>query len=627
MTTTDTAPPPVPDRTDPSPTPAAKGDAKADAAAQREAMRTLLAPVRGRTLLAMAMQVVASAATVVPYIGIAELGRTLLADGPVDRSRVLATVWLVLGALGVRALLGGGALAVTHFADVKMQAILRRRIVATLGAVPLGWFTRNSSGLVRKATHNDIGDLHYAVAHRNVETVAGVATPLFAAAYVFWLDWRLGLLALATLPIYAVAYAIMTRDLAVRMAEMNAGIAAIGETIVEFVSGIAVVKTFGQVGQAHGRYRTAAADFGEAYGRWVQPMLRTDALASMAISAPVVLLVNLAGGTWFLRNGWVDVVDVVTAALVAMALPAAVITLGFGMQARREAAAAARRIADLLATPGLRVPANPQVPDGDTIVFDGVSFSYDGTNKVLDDIDLVLAAGTVTALVGPSGSGKSTLATLVPRFHDPDTGSVRIGGVDIRDIEAAELYRRVGFVLQDVQLLGTSILDNIRLARPGASLDEVRAAARAARIDDRIVALPRGYDSVVGVDARLSGGEAQRVSIARAILADTPILVLDEATAFADPESEAEIQDALSNLTRGRTLLVIAHRLSSIVGADRIVVLDRGRVVQCGSHTELVDRPGAYRRMWQHHTATPDTPDTPGTAPAAGTGADTEETR
>lgn len=216
-------------------------------------------------------------------------------------------------------------------------------------------------------------------------------------------------------------------------------------------------------------------------------------------------------------------------------------------------------------------------------------------------MSLRLTPGTVTALVGPSGSGKSTLASLVTRFHDVTGGRITVGGADVREIASERLYRHIGFVLQDVQLLRTSVRDNIRLARPDASEEEVRAAARAAQIDRRIEALPRGYDSVVGEEAVLSGGEAQRVSIARALLADAPVLVLDEATAFADPESEAAIQDAIARLVRGRTVLVIAHRLPTIVEADQIAVLSGGRITERGRHPELLAENGLYARMWASH--------------------------
>lgn len=583
-------------------------DPAAETKASKAALADLLGPARGAMTLGVTLMVFGSIATIAPYVAIAELGKIFLAGVPVDATQVWWISGAVVVALALRAVLSSAALTITHFADARLQGTIRTRIVQRLGRVPLGWFTRNSSGLVRKATQNDISDIHYLVAHAAVETTAAITVPIVGIAYLAYLDWRLALVGVATIPIYLVAYAVMARGMTAKMLQMNKAIAKISATIVEFVSGIAVVKTFGEAGRAHAAYRKAATEFADAYLGWVGPMTRIEAMATIWISAPVVLVVNLAAGTWFVASGWVSVVDVVTAALVAMTLPVAIITVSFGMQARQQAASAAKRITDLLATPTLREPKHPSIPASAQVELSEVSFSYDGQHRVLDDVSLALGVGTVTALVGPSGSGKSTLATLVARFHDVESGSVCIGGVDVRKIAVDELYRWVGFVLQDVQLLRASVADNIRLARPDASLEEVRHAAKLAQIDERLLALPRGYDSVVEEDALLSGGEAQRVSIARALLADPPILILDEATAFSDPESEAQIQTALAHLVGGRTLLVIAHRLSSIVSADQIVVLDRGRIAETGTHAELLACDGVYARMWQAHSGDEATP-------------------
>lgn len=601
--------------TAPPDTPSA-AEARAEARAQAAALKELLAPARSSIRTGVILQILGSIAVIAPYVAMAELARLFMTEGSLDQARLWWVVAAVVFALLARTVLSGAALSLTHFADGRMQGIIRTRIVERLGRVPLGWFTRHSSGSVRKATQNDIGDVHYLVAHGAVETAAALTVPLAGFAYLWTLDWRLALLGIATLPAYALAYATMASDMTEKMAEMNAGIAKISSTIVEFVSGIAVVKTFGRAGEAHAAYRKAAAEFGTAYGNWVRPMLRTDALATIAVSAPVVLLVNLALGAWFLTQGWVDVVSLITAALVAMIIPAAIQTVSFSMQARREAAAAAGRILALLKTPVLPEPEHPQVLASTEVRFEDVSFSYDGEHPVLENITLELPANTVTALVGASGSGKSTLAALVPRFHDVDEGSVSIGGVDVRQIATDRLYRHVGFVLQDVQLLNATVADNIRLARPDAPLDQVRHVARLAQIDERILGLPHGYDSVIGDDALLSGGEAQRISIARALLADPPILILDEATAFADPESEALVQEALANLVGGRTLLVIAHRLASITEADRVVVLDRGRVAETGTHQQLLAQAGLYSRMWEVYQPSTSTAETAASTPA-----------
>ncbi|MGV0794573.1 ABC transporter ATP-binding protein [Mycolicibacterium sp. XJ1819] len=584
---------PEPERTD---------TAKRAATYDKLALQQLLAPTRTRTARAQRYQLLASAATVVPFVGIVEIGRELLAGGPVNTTRVWTIVAVVIAALLVRTIAGGFALTITHHADIDLQRSLRRRIVDKLGRLPLGWFNTTSSGEVRKAVQNDVGELHFLVAHSAVENTGALATPVFGLAYCFYLDWRLGLLALATVPVYIAIFVVLGRDSRTQMERLNRGVERISSTIVEFIAGVSVVKTFGEAGKAHKRFADAADEFNDGFAGWMEPLVRVKAASSIFIETPVLLLANLAGGYWFVRSGWVTPIEVLGATLVAVTVPAAVLTVGYSTHIKRQAASAAGRLQRLFDAPSLSLSADPQVPQDNSVEFDAVSFSYDEQRTVLDEVTLGLVPGSITALVGPSGSGKSTLATLVPRFHDVTSGAVRVGGVDVREIAPAELYRHVGFVLQDVHLLGISVAENIRLGRPEATQQEIVAAAEAAQIHQRIEQLPHGYDSVVGEDAHFSGGEAQRVSIARALLADTPILVLDEATAFADPDSEAQIQAALSRLIVGRTVLVIAHRLGSIVSADQIAVLDEGRIVERGRHDDLLAAGGQYSRMWQTYT-------------------------
>lgn len=567
-------------------------------AAAPDALARLRRPVAHLTRAGMLLGGIGALTALAPFVGLTELARALLAP-TIDSAHVAKVAVAIVAGLTLGWLCTGAALWLTHLADHRLQASLRRALVAKLGAVPLGWYSDKTSGQVRKAVQDDLQDLHHLTAHHDVEWVGALVLPAAGVAYLLWLDWRLALLAVATLPIYLFAYAWMMRGFGEKMVQLDASFAKVSAAIVEFVHGIAVVKAFGQTGRAHRAYRGAVTEFSERYAGWVRPLLRLEALTSMALSVPVILLVSLVGGSWMIRLGWIAPLDLFAEVLIAVAIPQTLLALNQSMTAQRRALASAQRIDALLAAEPLPQPAQPRTPQDARIEFDAVSFGYEADRPVLDRIALECRPGTVTALVGASGAGKSTLAKLVPRFHDVDGGAVRIGGVDVREIAPSELYRHVGFVLQEVQLLHGSVADNLRLGRPGASDEEMVAASRAARIHDRIASLPRGFDSVVGEDAAFSGGEAQRVAIARALLADTPILILDEATAHADPESEAQIQDALSALARGRTVLVIAHRLASIAGADRIVVLDRGRIAESGTHAALLAADGPYVRMWR----------------------------
>ena len=436
--------------------------------------------------------------------------------------------------------------------------------------------------------------MHTVIAHAPVESAAAVSAPASLLIYAFVVDWRLGLLSIATLPIYGLLNAWMMRDMGEKTAEMDRHLTRVSSTMVEFVSGISVVKAFGTVGRSHQRFTQAAEDFSRFYRDWCGPLLKGSALGQASVSPSLILLISTAGGAAFAAAGIVSPVQVITCALIALVIPAAIEVLGTTAWSYQIAGAAALRIVDLLSVDPLPAEGH-SVPDGSDVEIDGVSFSY-GTTLALDDVSLTIPEGTVTALVGSSGSGKSTLAMLVARFADPDRGAVRIGGVDVRDIAPDVLYRHVSFVLQDPQLLDISVRDNIALGVPGASNEEVWAAAGAARIDDYLRSLPRGLDSVIGEDAHPSGGQAQRIAIARALLVDAPILVLDEATAFTDPEAEADIQAALTRLVQGKTVLVIAHRAASIAGVDQIAILDAGRIIAMGTPDQLADHP-YMRRM------------------------------
>ena len=563
------------------------------------AIARLGSPVRTRLRIGQVLVLLSAVLAVAPYIALVQLGDILLrayrAGVSPDPQQVRSAVMMLVSAYSARLFLYFLALLITHFADLTLRDRLRRDIVARISRAPLAWFTDSTSGRIRKAVQDDTSAVHTVIAHGPVERLNAVVSPLALLACAFWIDWRLALLAVATVPLYVITYSFSLRGMNAKTVEMDRKLADVSSTMVEFVAGIPVVKAFGRAGRAHGAYLAAADAFARFYRDWAMSLMTVACLSYTWVSIPVVLLVDLGGGSLLMHAGAVTLPQVLAATLIALVLPGALITIVSVSWSYQVAGAAALRLCEVLDTPVLPAPAAPKRPDGARVEIDGVSFSY-GDNLAVDGVSLALEPGTVTALLGPSGSGKSTLATLIARFADPDAGAVRIGGVDLRDMDEKTLYSAVSFVLQDAQLLGATVRENIALGRPEATDDQVRAAARAARIDSEIMALPRGYDTVLGRETALSGGQEQRIAIARAILLDTPVLLMDEATAMADPESEAEIQEALSALVRGRTVLVIAHRPAAVRGAHRIAVMERGRIVATGTHDELLGEPH-YRAL------------------------------
>ena len=563
------------------------------------AIARLGAPVRTRLRIGQALVLLSAILAVAPYIALVQLGDILLrayrAGLSPDPQQVSGAVMVLVSAYSTRLLLYFLALLITHLADLSLRDRLRRDIVARISYAPLSWFTASTSGRLRKAVQDDTTLVHTVIAHGPVERLNAIVTPLALLGCAFWIDWRLALLAVSALVLYALTYSVSMRGMNEKTVEMDRKLAAISSAMVEFVSGIGVVKAFGRVGRAHSAYLTAADEFSAFYRAWAMPLVTVTCLSFTWVSIPVLLLVNLGGGALLIHAGAVTLPQVLATTLVALVLPAALITIASISWSYQLAGAAALRLCEVLDTPVLPAADRPAQPRAERVEIDHVSFSY-GEVLAVDDACLTLEPGTVTALLGPSGSGKSTLATLIARFADPDAGAVRIGGVDLRDMDESTLYSTVSFVLQDAQLLATTVRENIALGRPEADLAQVRAAARVARIHEEIMALPQGYDTVLGQDTALSGGQEQRIAIARAILLNTPVIVLDEATAMADPESEAEIQQALSALVKDRTVLVIAHRPAAVRGADRIAVMDGGRIVAAGSHADLADEPH-YRAL------------------------------
>ncbi|WP_262391608.1 ABC transporter ATP-binding protein [Nocardiopsis sp. CNR-923] len=448
----------------------------------------------------------------------------------------------------------------------------------------------------------DVSAVHPVIAHTPGELVSAFVVPLVSLVYLFTVDWRLTLITLAPMALaFALVPLMMTPTRLREQEESDAAMGRISNSVVEFVQGIAVVKAFSGSGSAHRAFLAAVDDFVGSFQRMVRGLSGVAAGMQVAVSPPFVLLVVLTGGAALITGGGMAPVDLLPFLLLGLGLTAPVAALGHGFDDLQAARRAIGRIRDVLDVPPLPEPARPVAPRGHRLELRGVRFGYDTDREVLRGIDLVLEPGTVTAVVGPSGGGKSTLVQLLPRFFDPTHGSVILGGVDLREIDARDLHRTVSFVFQDVRLLRASVADNIALAVPHADPEAVVRAARLARIHDRILELPRGYATVIGEESELSGGEAQRISIARALLADTPVLVLDEATAFADPRTEQAVRRALTASRAERTILVIAHRPETVADADTVVMLENGSIVDRGEPAALLAGNGRFAEFWRSH--------------------------
>ncbi|GAB2789455.1 ABC transporter ATP-binding protein [Amycolatopsis magusensis] len=547
-------------------------------------------------------QVIGAVAGLAPLLAVAELGRVLLSPGPVESGPVSAAV--VFGAVGlfVRLVCTAASAGIGHLLDGRVQLVFRRRLAERLGRVPIGWFSRRRTGELAKVVGEDVGAVHPFIAHAPGELVAAFVVPLVSLVYLFAVDWRLTLITLIPV-VLAVALVplMMTPSRLREQAEFDEGMGRISDSVVEFVQGISEVKAFGGGERAHRKFRTAVDGFVATFNRWVHGMAGPAAGMQLALSPPFVVLVVLAGGTVLITSGGLAPADLLPFLLLGLGLTAPVAALGHGFDELQAARRAVGRIRDVLEVESLPEPENPAVPRGHRVELRDVRFGYEDGHEVLRGIDLVLEPGTTTAITGPSGSGKSTLVQLLPRFFDPDHGSVSLGGVDLRQLPSEQLYRLVSFVFQDVRLLRASVAENIALAVPEAEPDDVVRAARLANIHERILELPRGYETVLGEEAELSGGEAQRIAIARALLADTPVLVLDEATAFADPRTELAVRQALSTADGQRTVLVIAHRLETVAGADTVVLLENGSIAERGSPAELLARGGQFAAFWRSH--------------------------
>lgn len=558
------------------------------------------------TVLGCILSGIAAILGLVPYICVWLVARDALAVYP--RVTLAASLerwgWLAVWFAVANIALYFAALMCTHVAAFRTARNMRRAGVAHLMELPLGFFTGNQSGQLRKIIDDNAALTEDLLAHKLPDLTAAVVTPAAAIVLLFVFDWRMGLLCLLTM---VLAMACMMS----MMGGKNAGffhryqreIEKMSGEAVEYVRGIPVVKVFQQTVYSFKAFYAAIQSYSGLASQYAmscrsgQTGFLTCVNGGFALLIPAALLLASSG------DGWAVLTDFIFYALFAPACGGMINRIMYASESVMEANEAMLKLDEILKQQPLPKAVSPQKPKDASVSFEHVTFRYPGADRpALDDVSFTVPEGTVVALVGPSGGGKSTAASMIPRFWDAESGSVKLGGVDVRDMDGRDLMDHVAFVFQDTKLFKVSVLENIRMARPSATLEEIQAAAKAAQCGDILEKLPQGIDTVVGAKGvYLSGGEAQRIALARAILKDAPIVVLDEATAFADPENEALIQKAFAELTRGKTVLMIAHRLSTVKDADQIFVIEKGSVKERGNHSELLAQQGLYAKMWQDY--------------------------
>lgn len=510
-------------------------------------------------------------------------------------------VFLILTSFG----LYGMALLFSHITAFNTVAKLRIQIVRHIGNLPLGYHTTNPSGKQRKIIEKNSDNLETLIAHQIPDFAGAVALPVAFLVFMFVYDWRLSLICLIPILVgFGVLYYMLKDESEGFAKQYQKSAEDISNAVTEYVRGIAVVKVFRQTANSFQRYKAAVKEYGDYLLKYALSMQNADSAYHAAINGIFFFLIP--GGIILFNAGSNPEKTVLSFLFFAVLIPTVVTILARIMNSSSNlmiSQASLDAIDQILREKPLPETKTPQLPKGYDISLDHVSFSYeDAAGKALDDVSLDVPEGTITALVGESGGGKSTVANLIARFWDVDEGVIRVGGVDVREMDYKYWMEQVSIVFQDTNLFKMSIMENVAVFNPDASREDVLQALHLAQCDDILEKLPQGADTVIGTKGiYLSGGEMQRIALARAILKNAPVVLLDEATAFADAENEYLIQKALDELLRGKTVIMIAHRLSTIIHADQICVLERGKIVEKGTHRELMDLHGVYAGMYEEY--------------------------
>lgn len=559
------------------------------------------------TYLSWVLSAVSALIALVPFIFVWLIVREVIqADGnfaAVQGSLSVYGWWAVGGAL-ISMLVYFAALMCSHVAAFRVAGNMRKRAMRHIGTLPVGFMNSLGSGRVRRIVNESSGATETYLAHQLPDMVGAFATPVGMIVLLFVFDWRLGLLSLIPTVLGFIIMSKMTgKDMARKMKEYQSALENMNNEAVEYVRGVPVVKTFGQTVFSFKRFKGSI----DSYHTWVIAYTKSLMWPMVAFTTAIncVFVPLIIAGLCFTAGG-VDGTFLLNLIFYIIFTPIISVTLMkvmFMSENNMIVSDALQRIDGILAIKPLPEPSAPQKPKDNSVAFENVTFAYEGADRnAIDGITLHVKAGETVALVGPSGGGKTTAAGLIARFWDTASGVVKVGGVNVRDIDRQTLNDTVAYVFQDSRLLKTSILENVRMGRPSATREEVLAALHNAQCDDILNKFPQGVDTVIGSKGvYLSGGEQQRIAIARVMLKNAPVLVLDEATAFADPENEAAVQRAFERLAAGRTVIMIAHRLTTVQNADNIYVLKDGKVAESGTHAQLMEQKGIYSDMYEEY--------------------------
>lgn len=559
------------------------------------------------TYLSWVLSAVSALAALAPFVFVWLIVREVLgAAGEFSavQGRLAVYGWWAVGSALLSMLVYFAALMCSHVAAFRVAGNLRKRTMRHIASLPVGAMSGPGSGRVRRIVNESSGATETYLAHQLPDMAGAFATPVGMIALLFVFDWRLGLLSLIPTVLGFVIMSRMTgKGMARKMKEYQNALEVMNNEAVEYVRGIPVVKTFGQTVFSFKRFKGSI----DSYHKWVVAYTKSLMWPMVAFTTAIncVFVPLIIAGLCFTAGGVEEtfLLNLIFYIIFTPIISVTLMKVMFMSENNMIVKDALRRIGGILAIRPLPEPSVPKLPKDNSVTFEDVTFAYEGAARnALDGVSLHVRAGETVAFVGPSGGGKTTAAGLVARFWDPSSGTVRVGGTDVREIAKEVRSDTVAYVFQDSRLLKTSIYENVRMGRPSAAREEVLAALHNAQCDDILAKFPNGADTVIGSKGvYLSGGEQQRIAIARVMLKNAPVVVLDEATAFADPENEAAVQRAFERLAKGRTVIMIAHRLTTVQNADRIYVLQDGRVAEEGTHAQLMEKGGLYRGLYDEY--------------------------